>query len=125
MNWKLLASGCAFWASVAFAAEAQIAGEGAMAGLQAAALDAKGLVVNGKTVCKTERRDFADGWAVRYVLPEDERRVEREETVWTLPLDAKVWYQKYGMDYEKPYRSSLVRDIPAGTVMRFARVSPL
>ena len=82
-------------------------------------VDAKGVVVNGKTVRETERRDFADGSAVRYVLPEGERRIEREDTVWTLPLDAKVWYQEYGMDYEKPYCSSLVSEIPVGTVMDF------
>ena len=86
---------------------------------QTATLDAKGVVVNGATICETERRVFVDGMAMRYVLPEGGRRVEREETVWTLPADAKVWYQEYGMDYEKPYCSSLVRDIPAGTVMNF------
>ena len=82
-------------------------------------LEAGGVVVNGVTVRETERRDFADGLAVRYVLPRGERRVEREDTVWTLPPDAKVWYQEYGMDYEKPYSSSLVRDIPIGMVMDF------
>ena len=87
--------------------------------LTAATLDAKGVVVNGKTVCEIERRDFADGWALRYVLPEGGRRIERENTVWTLPSDAKVWYQEYGMDYEKPYSTSQVRDIPVGTVMDF------
>ena len=86
---------------------------------QTATLEAKGVEVNGKTSSETERRDFADGWAVRYLLPDGERFVEREDTVWTLPLDAKVWYQNYGMDYEKPYSSSLVREIPAGTVMNF------
>ena len=82
-------------------------------------LDAGGVVVNGTTIRETERRDFADGWAVRYVLPEGERRIEREETIWTLPEDSMVWYQDYGMDYEKPYSSSLVRDIPIGMVMDF------
>ena len=43
--------------------------------LTAATLDAKGVVVNGKTVCEIERRDFADGWALRYVLPEGGRRI--------------------------------------------------
>lgn len=86
---------------------------------QTATLDAKGVVVNGATIRETERRVFADGMAMRYILPEGERRVEREETVWTLPADAKVWYQEYGMDYEKPYCSSLVSEIPVGTVMNF------
>ena len=82
-------------------------------------LEAGGVVVNGVTVRETERRDFADGLAVRYVLPRGERRVECEETIWTLPENSKVWYQEYGMDYEMPYSSSLVRDIPVGTVMDF------
>ncbi len=86
---------------------------------QAAQLEAKGIVVNGETVSKTERRDFDDGWAVRYVLPNGERRIEREDTVWTFPPDAKVWYQEYGMDYEKPYSASLVSETPSGTVMNF------
>ena len=81
------------------------------------ALSAKGVVVGGKVCRDTERRDFADGWAVRYVLPKGERQVEREETVWSLPLDAKSWYQKYRSGYENPYSTALVRDIPVGTVM--------
>ncbi len=82
-----------------------------------AALATNGVVVDGKVCRETERRDFADGWAVRYVLPDGERFVEREETVWTLPLDAKAWYQTYSSCYENPYSSSLVRDMPVGTVM--------
>ena len=82
-----------------------------------ATLAAKGVTVDGKVCSETERRDFADGWAVRYILPGGERHIEREETVWTLPTDAKVWYQEYGGDYEKPYSSSLVREIPVGTVV--------
>ena len=70
------------------------------------ALAANGVVVDGKVYRETERRDFADGWAVRYVLPKGERHVEREETVWTLPLDAKAWYQGYSSCYENPYLSS-------------------
>ena len=37
-------------------------------------LEVGGVVVNGVTVRETERRDFADGLAVRYVLPRGERR---------------------------------------------------
>ena len=84
-----------------------------------ATLVANGVVVGGKVCRETERRDFADGWAVRYVLPNGERLVGREDTVWTLPLDAKAWYQKSGMDYEKPYAASFVRDIPVGSVVNF------
>ena len=87
---------------------------GAVAGTT---LSANGVVVGGKVCRETERRDFADGWAVRYVLPDGERFVEREETVWTLPLDAKAWYQGYSSGYENPYSSSLVRDMPVGTVV--------
>ena len=35
-----------------------------------ATLRAKRVVVNGQTCSESERRDFADGWAVRYVLPD-------------------------------------------------------
>ena len=90
MRRKIMVAACAFAAAVALAAGAKT-------------VDAKGVVVNGATIRETERRGFVDGMAMRYVLPEGERRVEREETVWTLPADAKVWYQEYGMDYEKPY----------------------
>ena len=107
MRRTITVAACAFAAAVALAAGAKTT------------LDAQGVVVNGATIRETERRVFADGMAMRYIRPEGERRVEREDTVWTLPADAKVWYQEYGMDYEKPYCSSLVRDIPAGTVMNF------
>ena len=88
-----------------------------LSALSRVVLSASGVVVDGKVCRETERRDFADGWAVRYVLPKGERFVEREETVWTLPLDAKAWYQTYSSCYENPYSSSLVREIPVGTVM--------
>ena len=86
---------------------------------QDAALEANGVVVNGKNRLETERRDFADGWAVRYILPEGGGFVDCEETIWTLPLDAKVWYQENGMDYERPYAATFVRDVPVGAVVNF------
>ena len=82
-------------------------------------LRTRGVVVNGEVTCEVERKVFSDGEAVRYVLPKGERRIRREVTVWMLPEDAKVWYQEYKGGYEEPYSSSLVRDIPDGTVMSF------
>ena len=104
----------AIWLLVPLLVARAAFGNGADVG---ATLAAKGVTVDGTVCSETERRDFADGLAVRYVLPDGERHIEREETVWTLPTDAKVWYQEYGGDYEKPYSSSLVREIPVGTVV--------
>ena len=58
-----------------------------------AGLVANGVVVNGDKIQKLEKKSFSDGLAVRYKLPAGKRRITGEDTVWTLPLDAKVWYQ--------------------------------
>ena len=73
-----------------------------------------GVVVNGRLTGKVERKDFPDGYAVRYILPKGERRITDEKSVWTLPGDARLWYQT-DADYESPYRNSLVKDVPKGT----------
>ena len=61
--------------------------------LLAAVMNMGGVEVNGEWVTKTERREFADGYAERYVLPEGRRMIGGERTTWTLPADATVWYQ--------------------------------
>ena len=84
-------------------------------------LAAKGVEVNGKTVVKAEWRSFDDGYAVRYVLPDGTRRIGREFTVWTLMEDDTVWFQgtdgKGFADYEAPYESCKVGDLPRGRVL--------
>ncbi len=106
-------------ATIVFAAAMHAAAAASEKSPVSVELRTRGVVVNGEVTCEVERKVFSDGEAVRYILPKGGRRISREETVWTLPEDAKVWYQKYGGGYENPYSSSLVRDIPDGTVMSF------
>ena len=81
----------------------------------------EGVTVNGKSVCDVEWKRFGDGYAARYRLPSGKRTITGEDTVWTLPLDAKVWYQAGRgtdfVDYEAPYTFNYVRDIPAGQLI--------
>ncbi len=86
-----------------------------------AGLVANGVVVNGDKIQKLEKKSFSDGLAVRYKLPAGKRRITGEDTVWTLPLDAKVWYQAGRgadfVDYEAPYTATTVKDIPEGQLI--------
>ncbi len=86
-----------------------------------AELVAEGITLKNGLVKDCERRDFSDGYAIRYKLPADARRVVSESTHWTLPLDAKVWYQKSLpngiLDYEAPYSTSLVKEIAEGQII--------
>ena len=89
--------------------------------LLAAVLNMGGVEVNGNWVTKTERREFADGYAERYVLPEGRRVIGGERTTWTLPEDATVWYQKMNDGsrggYENPYETCMVGDVPEGALL--------
>ena len=78
-------------------------------------LDLRGVTVNGSVVTDLERRVFADGEAVRYVLPAGARRITGEDTVWTLPEDATVWYSPEDPGYESLWTEIVVREIPVGT----------
>lgn len=82
---------------------------------------ASGVTVNGETLTAAEWRTFDDGCAVRYVLPGGKRRIAGEDTAWTLPEDAILWYQpgRGGdfIDYEAPYVKCRVGDVPAGQLM--------
>ncbi len=80
-------------------------------------LMANGIVVDGKVCRETERRDFADGFAVRYLLPDGVCTVSCERTEWVVPENAKIWYQPLCMEYEHPYVSQMVGRIAAGTLM--------
>ena len=80
-------------------------------------LEPKGVNVNGCSVCDVEWRHEADGEAFRYRLPAGKRVIASEDTVWTLPEDARCWYQ-IGVDsYEAAYSSSRVRDVPKDKVL--------
>ena len=93
-------------------------GTGAASSLEIAA---RGVVVNGEKRESVEWREFSDGAAVRYALPEGKVSVLREETLWRLPEDAVVWYQAGRghdfIDYEAPYMKNTVREIPVGQLM--------
>ena len=89
--------------------------------LLAAVMEMGGVEVNGTWVSKTERREFSDGYAERYVLPEGRRTIGGERTTWTLPKDATVWYQtmKAGPrgGYEEPYLTCAAGDVPEGALI--------
>ena len=78
-------------------------------------LSLRGIVFNGRFLSETERRDFADGYAVRYRLPTCKGRVAYEQTQWRLPGEATVWYQPECPEYERPYVEMSVGKIPVGT----------
>lgn len=75
----------------------------------------EGVCVDGHVVTNVERRMFAEGEAVRYVLPGEYQSVSGETTYWTLPKDARVWFQPFGNAYESPYTNSVVSLLPVGT----------
>ena len=87
----------------------------------AAVMNMGGVEVNGEWVTKTERREFADGYAERYVLPEGKRVIGGERTTWTLPADATVWYQAMSAGgrggYENLYETCAAGDVPEGTLL--------
>ena len=88
--------------------------------LNAAELSANGVEVNGNVETKCERRVFDDGIAIRYSLPDGARRISRELTEWRLPEDAVVWFQgdlNGFADYELPYESCKVGDLPVGRIL--------
>ena len=89
--------------------------------LLAAVMNMGGVEVNGEWVTKTERREFADGYAERYVLPEGRRMIGGERTTWTLPKDATLWYQKMRAGdrggYENPYETCAAGDVPEGILL--------
>ena len=81
-----------------------------------------GVLVNGTVVVNVERRTFADGEAIRYVLPQGRRHVTGELTEWEIPEEATVWYQptvKGRINYEAPYASGKVSSLKAGQRMAF------
>ena len=85
-------------------------------------LVSSGVRVNGKTVIEAERRTFADGEAVRYVLPGGARQVTGETTEWTLPEDATIWFQADwmgGIYYEALYTNATVSALKVGQRMAF------
>lgn len=84
-----------------------------------ASLEARGVTVNGTAVTAVERRTFADGEAVRYVLPKGARRITGEDTAWTLPEDATVWYSPLADGYEGLWQETVVREIPEGARIGF------
>lgn len=78
-------------------------------------LDLCGLALNGAMTTNVERRVFADGEAARYVLADGPRHISGEETVWTLPEEATVWYSLEDSCYEGLWTENVVREIPVGT----------
>lgn len=78
-------------------------------------LDLCGLALNGAMTTTVERRVFDDGEAARYVLADGPRHISGEETVWTLPEDATVWYSLEDSCYEGLWIENVVREIPVGT----------
>ena len=78
-------------------------------------LSARGIVFDGRFTRETERKDFADGYAIRYRLPDGVSTVACERTEWRLPVDAKVWYQLECPEYEYPFITTTVGAIPVGT----------
>lgn len=75
-------------------------------------LDLCGLALNGAMTTTVERRVFDDGEAARYVLADGPRHISGEETVWTLPEDATVWYSLEDSCYEGLWIENVVREIP-------------
>lgn len=83
---------------------------------------ALGIVVNGETCADVETRSYPDGVAVRYRLPSGHRLITAERTEWTLPADARVWFQAdwHGMmSYEAPFTNACVRALRPGQRMTF------
>lgn len=87
----------------------------AFAGEAPEAFSATGVQVNGRFSADVERKDFADGFAVRYRLPDGVTTVACERTEWRLPAEAKIWYQPECPEYEHPYVTTTVGEIPVGT----------
>lgn len=74
-----------------------------------------GVTVNGVVVSGLEHREYADGCAVRYLLPTGVSTVLCERTEWRLPADAKIWYQPECPEYEHPFVTTMVGEIAVGT----------
>lgn len=87
----------------------------------AAAIAANSIVVDGVEISEVERKEFSDGYAVRYKVPAGRHHIDREDTVWSLPAEATLWYQAGGgndfIDYEAPYTCRKVKDIPVGQLI--------
>lgn len=90
-------------------------GAGCLAGDSAEELTLRGIVFDGRALTETERRDFADGYAIRYRLPTGRGLVSHEQTEWRLPVEAKVWYQSESPEYEQSHVETTVGMIPVGT----------
>lgn len=95
---------------------------------ETALLRAKGIHVNGSFLTTAESRDSEKVRAVRYVLPEGEKYIEKEDTIWALPLDAAIWYQSlrwgdwdenptWHAFYEAPFSTGHVADLQPGAKM--------
>lgn len=85
-------------------------------------LRALGVVVNGETFVEVESRSYHDGFAVRYVLPAGRRYISGENTEWSIPKDARVWFQpewQGGINYEVPYTNAIVGSLTIGQRMAF------
>ena len=78
-------------------------------------LSARGIAFDGRFSCETERKDFADGYAIRYRLPDAKVKIALEHTMWRLPIDAKVWYQPECPEYEHSYVATTAGEIVIGT----------
>jgi alpha-glucosidase len=72
----------------------------------------------GKELMKLETRIFGDGVAYRYVLDASApRKIAEEMSSWTLPANAKYWYQVGINTYENDYSASDAAGIPENKVI--------
>lgn len=72
----------------------------------------------GAELMKLETRTFKEGVAYRYVLNAAKpRKIECESSSWTLPGNAKFWYQVGIGSYENVYKSSDAAGIPTNKVI--------
>lgn len=78
------------------------------------------------TLWEIEARVFNDGFAYRYHVPgPGERRVEGEASSWTVPPEARLWYQTNTGDYEGAYQSARAVDIPVRVAIEGGRSRPV
>ena len=63
-------------------------------------------------------RVYDDGVAFRYRIPgRGARVVESDQTTWSLPEDAQVYWSNYTLDYEQLHQQTSFEAIPFGQVM--------
>ncbi len=65
-----------------------------------------------------EARAYDDGFAYRYIVPgEGKRMIQGEKSSWRLPAGSEIWYQTVTRHYEGLYAKNRVEEIKEGTFM--------